>query len=66
MSQPTSTVPRRAIWGWVLFDGLLSIGVAILIAIGWPASSLAFIGLLTGFWLISSGIWRIVLRRAPL
>lgn len=57
--------PMRG-WGWVLFDGLLSIGVAILIAIGWPASSLAFIGLLTGFWLISSGIWRIVLRRAPL
>jgi uncharacterized membrane protein HdeD (DUF308 family) len=48
-------------WGWVLFDGLLSILLAILIAIGWPANSLAIIGLLTGFSLIATGIWRIVL-----
>jgi uncharacterized membrane protein HdeD (DUF308 family) len=53
-------------WGWILFDGLLSIAVAILIAIGWPQSSLAFIGLLTGFSLIATGIWRIVLRHHPL
>jgi uncharacterized membrane protein HdeD (DUF308 family) len=50
-------------WGWVLFDGLLSIAVAILIAIGWPQSSLALIGLLTGISLISTGVWRIILRR---
>jgi uncharacterized membrane protein HdeD (DUF308 family) len=54
--------PRHG-WAWVLFDGLLSIAVAILIAIGWPQSSLAFIGLLTGFSLIATGIWRILLRR---
>ena len=54
----------RSGWGWVLFDGLLSIGLALLIAIGWPASSLAFIGLLTGFTLISTGVWRIMLRHA--
>lgn len=48
-------------WGWVLFDGLLSIVLAILIMLGWPESSLALIGLLTGFSLIFSGIWRIVL-----
>lgn len=53
-------------WGWILFDGLLSIAVAIFIAIGWPQSSLAFIGLLTGFSLIATGIWRIVLRNHPL
>jgi uncharacterized membrane protein HdeD (DUF308 family) len=53
-------------WGWILFDGLLSIAVAILIAVGWPQSSLAFIGLLTGFSLIATGIWRIVLRNHPL
>jgi uncharacterized membrane protein HdeD (DUF308 family) len=52
----------RSGWGWILFDGLLSIGVAILIAIGWPQSSLAFIGLLTGFSLIATGVWRILLR----
>ena len=41
-------------WGWILFD------------IGWPQSSLAFIGLLTGFSLIATGVWRIVLRNHPL
>lgn len=50
-------------WGWVLFDGVLSIVLAILIAVGWPQSSLALIGLLTGFSLLSSGIWRIMLAR---
>jgi len=54
--------PRRG-WGWILFDGVLSIVLAIAIAVGWPASSIAFIGLLTGFTLIVTGIWRIVLRR---
>ena len=52
--------PARG-WGWVMFDGLLSIALAILIGIGWPASSLAIIGLLTGFTLISSGVWRLAL-----
>jgi uncharacterized membrane protein HdeD (DUF308 family) len=56
--------PMRG-WGWVLFDGLLSIVLAILILIGWPASSIAFIGLLTGFSLIFSGVWRIILRNQP-
>jgi uncharacterized membrane protein HdeD (DUF308 family) len=56
-------------WGWVLFDGVLSIALAILIMIGWPGSSLVVIGVLTGLWLISAGIWRIFLRgplRGPL
>lgn len=48
-------------WGWVLFDGILAIVIGGLIAWGWPASSIAFIGLLTGFWLLFSGIWRIML-----
>jgi uncharacterized membrane protein HdeD (DUF308 family) len=55
--------PQRG-WGWVMFDGLLSIVLAILIAIGWPATSLAIIGVLTGFTLISTGVWRIMLARA--
>jgi uncharacterized membrane protein HdeD (DUF308 family) len=50
-------------WGWVLFDGVLSIVVALLIAIGWPENSFAFIGLLTGLWLIWAGVWRILLRQ---
>ena len=55
--------PKRG-WGWVLFDGVLSIVLAIMIAAGWPASSIAVIGLLTGFALISAGVWRIMLARA--
>jgi uncharacterized membrane protein HdeD (DUF308 family) len=48
---------------------VLSIALAILIMIGWPGSSLVVIGVLTGLWLISAGIWRIFLRgplRGPL
>jgi len=55
--------PKRG-WGWVLFDGILSIVLAIMIAAGWPASSVPVIGLLTGFALISAGFWRIMLARA--
>lgn len=51
-------------WGWILFDGLLSIVLALLIAIGWPQSSFAIIGILVGFWLMAAGIWRIMLARA--
>jgi uncharacterized membrane protein HdeD (DUF308 family) len=50
-------------WGWVLFDGVLSIVLAILIILGWPRSSLAIIGLLTGFSLVFTGLWRILLAR---
>jgi len=55
--------PRRG-WGWILFDGALSIVLAILIAAGWPSSSITIIGLLAGFSLISAGMWRIMLARA--
>lgn len=54
--------PSRG-WGWVMFDGLLSVALAVLIVVGWPGSSLAIIGLLTGFTLISSGVWRLVMAR---
>lgn len=54
--------PRKG-WGWVLFDGLLSIAVAILIAIGWPASSIGIIGFLAGFTLIFDGLWRLFVWR---
>jgi uncharacterized membrane protein HdeD (DUF308 family) len=50
-------------WGWVLFDGLLSIALAILILAGWPQSSVAFIGVLVGFSLIFTGVWRVLLGR---
>ena len=64
---------RPAPWGVslmqqrkVLFDALLSIVIGALIAWGWPASSIAVIGALTGFWLIFSGAWRIIVEgRVP-
>ena len=51
-------------WGWVLFDGALSIVIAMLIALGWPANSISFVGILVGICMISGGVWRIVLGRA--
>ncbi len=51
-------------WGWVLFDGVLAIIVAAMIASGWPQSSYQFVGILVGFMLISGGLWRIVVGRA--
>jgi uncharacterized membrane protein HdeD (DUF308 family) len=55
----------KAGWGWVLFDGALSIAIAILIASGWPQSSIEFVGILVGFCLISGGFWRIMLGPRP-
>jgi uncharacterized membrane protein HdeD (DUF308 family) len=55
--------PRQG-WGWVLFDGILSIVIALLIAIGWPSSSIGFVGTLVGIVLMYGGIWRIMLGRA--
>ena len=56
-------IKPQAGWGVILIHGLLSIAVAIIIASGWPDRSLQFIGLFTGFWLISAGICRVMLRR---
>ncbi len=54
----------KAGWGWVLFDGILSLVIAIMIMSGWPQNSIDFVGILVGFCLISGGIWRIMLGRA--
>jgi len=53
----------KAGWGWVLFDGILSIVIALLIAGGWPQSSIGFVGVLVGIVMIYGGVWRIVLGR---
>ena len=55
--------PRQG-WGWVLFDGILSIVIALMIASGWPDSSIGFVGTLVGILLMYGGVWRIVLGRA--
>jgi uncharacterized membrane protein HdeD (DUF308 family) len=55
--------PRRG-WGWVLANGILSLVLAILIAIGWPLGSLVLIGYLVGFQIITCGVARIAIALA--
>lgn len=55
--------PRKG-WAWVFVDGLLSIAIALLIAMGWPDSSFKFVGILVGITLLWGGVWRIVLGSA--
>jgi uncharacterized membrane protein HdeD (DUF308 family) len=54
----------RAGWGWLLANGILSIVLAIMIAVGWPMGSLILIGYLVGFQIITCGIARIALSMA--
>ena len=51
-------------WGWLLANGILSIILAIMIAIGWPLGSLVLIGYLVGFQIITCGVARIALGLA--
>lgn len=55
--------PRKG-WGWLLANGILSILLAALIAIGWPLESLILIGYLVGFQIIACGVARIGLGMA--
>jgi uncharacterized membrane protein HdeD (DUF308 family) len=54
----------KAGWGWLLANGILSIILAIMIAIGWPLGSLVLIGYLVGFQIITCGVARIALAQA--
>ncbi|HTR58417.1 MAG TPA: HdeD family acid-resistance protein [Casimicrobiaceae bacterium] len=51
----------RSGWGWLLAGGVLSIVLAILIAIGWPLGSLVLIGYLVGIQIIACGVARIAI-----
>ncbi|MCS5710089.1 HdeD family acid-resistance protein [Candidatus Berkiella aquae] len=42
-------------WGWMLFSGILTLVLGILIVVGWPASSLYVIGLFIGIDLVFGG-----------
>jgi uncharacterized membrane protein HdeD (DUF308 family) len=56
---------RRAInAGWVLFDAIVTLILAILVWSQWPSSALWFIGTLVGISLIFSGISRVSLASA--
>ncbi len=51
-------------WGWLLANGILSIVLALMIAIGWPLASLVLIGYFVGFQIITCGIARLALGLA--
>ena len=50
--------------GWILFDAIVTLFLAILVWSQWPSSSLWFIGTLVGISLIFSGISRVTLAGA--
>ena len=50
--------------GWVLFDGIITLILGLLIWTRWPSSSIWVIGTLVGISLIFSGISRIMLSMA--
>ncbi len=43
-------------WGWFLLNGILSLFLAVLMLIGWPATSPIFLGLYIGVSLLFDGI----------
>ena len=47
-------------WGWMLFSGLLGIGVGLIIWLAWPESAVWALGLLVGIELTFSG-WSMVM-----
>ncbi|MFT3775493.1 MAG: HdeD family acid-resistance protein [Minicystis sp.] len=42
-------------WGWLMFDGVLSLGLGILILAGWPSTAVWALGLLVGVNLLIGG-----------
>ena len=50
--------------GWLLFDGILTVVIAALIASAWPASTAWAVGVLVGIAMISSGFARLMLSIA--
>lgn len=50
------SVQKFASWGWVLFSGILSVIIALIVFSGWPYSAMWFIGILMGVYLIINGL----------
>lgn len=53
-----SIKPRRG-WGWLLFGGILSVALGILLLVEWPGTSMWVIGVFVGLELLFSG-WSLV------
>ena len=51
---------RLANWGWILFSGILTLALGIMILFQWPYSGLYIIGLFVGIDLIFNG-WALVM-----
>ena len=51
-------------WGWLLFDGIITLILAILIWRTWPSSTVWVIGTLVGISMLFSGIARLMLTLA--
>ncbi len=47
-------------WGWMMFNGIVSLLLAILILSGWPATSLVLVGIYVGVSLIVDG-WALIM-----
>lgn len=50
--------------GWMLFDGILTVAIAAMIAAAWPASTAWAVGVLLGVALFSSGLARLMVSVA--
>lgn len=42
-------------WGWLFFDGLISLALGVLIAVGWPSTAAWALGMLVGIDLLLGG-----------
>lgn len=47
---------KFASWGWILFNGIITLILGILILAGWPGTSLFIIGLFVGIDLVFGGL----------
>jgi len=43
-------------WGWVLFGGIVSVLMAVLIYAGWPITGMWAVGVFTGIWMLTMGL----------
>ena len=46
---------RFPAWGWVVYDGVLSVGLGVVIWVAWPESAMWVLGLLVGIDLLFKG-----------
>ncbi len=55
------TLKPLAGWGWMLFNGFVTLLLSVLIIVGWPSSSLIVIGIIVGVSLFFDGLTLLML-----